>query len=132
MSSTSHTHPVALQPPGTECPCVATHVPAAVLLEYHHIWPQEFGGPTVPENLIWICATAHNTVHTYLRAFLRADRVLRISELREALAAKGYPTHLHMFSIELAHQGFVWLKAREIRPDNTLPVRNLAPARKDS
>lgn len=123
----SHTHadswssagPLKVQPVGTECQCATTHSPVAVLLEHHHIWPQEFDGPTVAENLIWICATTHNTVHTYLRLFLTAGKVLSLADLRTVLAAKGYPTHVHRYSVELAHMGFLRIQAKAITPENT-------------
>lgn len=34
--------------------------------EYHHLQPQSRGGPSVPDNMVWLCANAHGDVHFYL------------------------------------------------------------------
>jgi hypothetical protein len=115
----SATGPLTVQPPGTECQCSARHSPAPVVLEYHHIWPQEFDGPTVPENRVWICATTHNTVHAYLRLFVAADAVLPRAQLRIALGHHHYPLIINHYAFELARMGFMRIKAGAITPENT-------------
>lgn len=35
-------------------------------VDLHHIWPQEFGGPTVIENLVVVCSNGHRLIHEYL------------------------------------------------------------------
>lgn len=115
--------PLNLQPEGVECQCMASHSPTPLVLEHHHIWPQEFNGPTVPENMIWICATTHNTVHTYLRIFLALDQVLSSGPLRDALRAKKYPPYISRYAMDLAHMGYLRIKAGAINPSNTLEPR---------
>lgn len=104
--------PVTLAPVGTTCACVTTHRPDSVVLEHHHVWPQEFGGPTVAENLVWICATAHNSVHAYLRRFIHAGQMLSPAPLRVALAAAGYPTYVNPYTWQLAVTGYDRLTRR--------------------
>lgn len=60
-------------PGGPTCRCVTAHSPAIHVLEQHHIWPQGHGGPTVAGNLAALCGSAHNEVHAYLNALLKAD-----------------------------------------------------------
>lgn len=102
--------PLTLQPAGTVCACVSEHRPVSVQFERHHIWPQEHGGPSVGENLVYICATTHNTVHAYLRAFVREDRVLSRSELRAALPRWNYTAVVHGYAYDLAVLGFERMK----------------------
>lgn len=98
--------PVELQPVGTTCACVAVHRPPSVQFERHHIWPKEFGGPTVDENLVYICATTHNTVHAYIRAFLDAGRALNWNELRVALPKWNYTVAINGYAYDLAVLGY--------------------------
>jgi hypothetical protein len=46
-------------------PCVVHryHRPPPYRTVQHHIWPKAEGGPTVPENLVWVCDTGHYNVH---------------------------------------------------------------------
>lgn len=118
-STSATSGPVRLQPSGTVCQCASRHSPEPVVLENHHIWPQEFHGPTVPLNRVWICATTHNTVHAYLRMFLAADEVLNRAALRVALEDKGYPVVINRYAFELARMGFMRIKAGQITPENT-------------
>lgn len=98
--------PLALQPPGTKCLCVKSHRPLSVVFERHHIWPQEYDGPTVAANLVYICATAHNTTHAYLRAFIAANAVLTRSQLRLNLPKWNYPTAIQGYAYDLAVLGY--------------------------
>jgi hypothetical protein len=66
----------------------------------------EYGGPSVPENLVYICGTTHNSVHAYLRAFSREDRVLTRAELRAALPRWNYPASVQSYAYDLAVLGF--------------------------
>lgn len=50
-----------------QCPCVRNHAPEPKVLQVHHVWPREYGGPSVPANLVAVCGTCHDTVHAYLR-----------------------------------------------------------------
>lgn len=49
--------------PAGKCSCRATHRPAPHRLNRHHALPQSWGGPTVLDNLIDLCPTAHVNVH---------------------------------------------------------------------
>jgi hypothetical protein len=55
-----------------QCRCVKQHHPAATSLDAHHVWPEGHGGPTVPENLVWLCPTCHRNVHEILDTWARA------------------------------------------------------------
>lgn len=98
--------PLALQPLGTKCECVTTHRPPSAQFEHHHIWPQEFGGPTVPENLVYICATTHNTVHAYIHAFRGAGTLLTQAQLRAQLGKWNYPAVVQGYAYSLAALGY--------------------------
>ena len=105
------TQPATLQPVGTTCACVTEHRPVSLVFERHHIWPKEYGGPTVDENLVYVCATTHNNVHAYLRAFVAAGRLLNQDELRASLATWHYDAHVQRYAYDLAVQGWTWWKA---------------------
>lgn len=98
--------PMTLQPAGTTCQCVSDHRPASVQFERHHVWPQEFGGPSVTENLVYICGTTHNTVHAYIRAFIRAERQLNRTELRASLPTWNYTPVVSEYAYDLAALGY--------------------------
>jgi hypothetical protein len=40
-------------------------------LNRHHIVPLSWGGQTVESNLIWLCPTCHELVHSVLNLFVR-------------------------------------------------------------
>jgi hypothetical protein len=46
------------------------HCPAAYVPNHHHILPQSWGGPTVPENLVWLCPNSHTAVHDLLNLYI--------------------------------------------------------------
>lgn len=53
---------------GTDC---AVHKHQDVVpLEDHHIFPQEYGGKTVPSNMARICSNAHGSVHYFIDLLL--------------------------------------------------------------
>lgn len=86
---------------GPMCRCVATHVPKVHVLEWHHIWPREFDGPTILENLIALCGSAHNEVHFLLR-YMLAGR--KLPDLRT------FNTYL----LRVAEQGLRRVRARDL------------------
>jgi len=98
--------PLTLQPSGTTCVCVKSHRPASVQFERHHIWPKEYGGPSVDENLVYICGTTHNTVHAYIRAFVAAGGVLSRDDLRDALKKWNYTEVVQRYAYNLAVLGY--------------------------
>jgi hypothetical protein len=36
----------------------------------HHIWPQGFGGPSTPDNLITLCTNGHYAIHEFIRQLI--------------------------------------------------------------
>lgn len=65
------------------CLCQSDHRPAVIEPQSHHLWPVYLGGPAVRATMLWLCPTAHTTVHRCLRAMVKAERVLSRSELQE-------------------------------------------------
>lgn len=112
--------PATVQPVGTVCLCVAVHSPPSVQFEYHHIWPREYGGPTTGANMVYICATTHNTVHAYLRAFMRAEKILNRADLRASLVASHYTPVVQGYAYALAARGFVAISAHVEHPASLL------------
>lgn len=53
------------------CQVHKSHTPRSHINEKHHIWPQGRGGPTVAENLVVVCATGHNNIHTAMDALYK-------------------------------------------------------------
>ena len=95
MSHDDHAH----------CHCVAEHRPPYLELERHHLWPLYLGGPDIPENMVWICATTHGSVHELIRLMGKAGRVLTYAEVDERedrtvsryayqLAVAGFSRHI--------------------------------------
>lgn len=79
------------------CLCVSRHSPTVPVaaLERHHIHPKGLGGSSTPENLVDLCATAHNIVHIRLRTGKGGNAYHR--QIGDAgsdaiLASHGYPT----------------------------------------
>ena len=68
----SSSEPAALNPLGGLCGCVAEHSPTAFVPTYHHILPQSWGGPSVPENMVWLCPNAHTATHRLIDDYVRA------------------------------------------------------------
>ena len=46
--------------------CIAHSHEYITAEEYHHVQPQSRGGLTKPENMVWLCASAHSDVHYFL------------------------------------------------------------------
>lgn len=73
-----HTHDYAMTfDAQQQFPCVVhkEHRPRPARTVRHHVWPQEFGGPSVPTNLVWICDTGHYTIHVGLALLLKGEAV---------------------------------------------------------
>lgn len=60
--------------------------------EIHHVWPQEYHGPTIPANLVKICCNCHSNTHDLLNKMLRSKPVdpMTYSPTERRLAARGY------------------------------------------
>lgn len=62
--------PYTVDPAGMRrCKCVKNHTPEPRELHRHHVWPEGKGGPTITENLRWLCPTTHSNVHKLWRAY---------------------------------------------------------------
>jgi hypothetical protein len=60
----------------------------------HHIYPQEWGGPTVSSNLVEVCDTGHYNIHAILTLMVAGtplDKNLGTKK-EYALAKQGYDT----------------------------------------
>jgi hypothetical protein len=81
--------------PRYQCKCVTKHVPKALELHKHHMWPLGEGGPDVRENLVILCPTTHSNVHRLWRLYEETDGrpswdILRnYSEYARAIVEKG-------------------------------------------
>lgn len=87
MSDQPHPH---LTLPGNHCVVHGFHRPAPLRTVRHHIFPQEFGGPTTPENLVLVCDTGHYNIHTCLDALLKGEPLPKATRLEQHLAQQGY------------------------------------------
>jgi 5-methylcytosine-specific restriction endonuclease McrA len=60
--------------------------------EVHHVWPQEFHGPTRPDNLVKICANCHSNTHDLLNRMLRGKPYVlaSYSPTERQLAQRGH------------------------------------------
>lgn len=85
---TKHPH---LTLPGNHCVVHGVHRPTPARTVKHHIWPQEFGGPTIESNLVWVCDTGHYNIHTLLDALLSGKTIeFKGTRLERKLAKQGY------------------------------------------
>jgi hypothetical protein len=81
--------------PRYQCNCVTKHVPKALELHKHHVWPLGEGGPDVRSNLVILCPTTHSNVHRLWRLYEENDgrppwEILRnYSEYARAIVEKG-------------------------------------------
>jgi hypothetical protein len=74
-----------------------------VSFEVHHVWPQEYHGPSIPSNLVKICCNAHSDVHDLLNKMLRG-KPFNLAEYGpnvRALALRGF-TEIHAYAESLA------------------------------
>lgn len=55
---------------GDHCTIHGYHWPPINRTVKHHIIPQEWDGPTTPENLLLVCDNGHYNIHLYLEALL--------------------------------------------------------------
>lgn len=77
------------------CKCVSKHVPRALELHRHHVWPLGEGGPDAGENLVVLCPTTHSNVHRLWRLYEQHngrppwDILRNYSEYARAIVEKG-------------------------------------------
>ena len=70
------------------CQVHKTHSPRSHVNERHHIWPQGENGPTVPENMVVVCATGHNNIHQLISMIKKAGGELPPSTVLRTFAAE--------------------------------------------
>jgi 5-methylcytosine-specific restriction endonuclease McrA len=81
--------------PRYNCKCVSKHVPRALELHKHHVWPLGEGGPDARENLVILCPTSHSNVHRLWRLYEQYngrppwDILRNYSEYARAIVEKG-------------------------------------------
>jgi hypothetical protein len=83
---------------GQHCQCVMDHNPEPLELEHHHILPLAMGGETTPENMAWICPTAHTNVHEILRLMLKSPEEMTYTK---AKAIWDRPVNRYCFNLAL-------------------------------
>jgi hypothetical protein len=76
--------------PGDQCAVHHAHRPTPLRTVVHHIWPQEYGGPTVPENLVKVCDTGHYNIHALLAQLMDGKEMTGGDGLERAHAALGF------------------------------------------
>jgi hypothetical protein len=62
-----------LEEPDAKCKCVGKHIPRAMELHRHHVWPLGEGGPDTKANLLILCPTTHSNVHMLWRLYEKYD-----------------------------------------------------------
>jgi len=89
------------------CECVAEHRPPVLEHERHHRFPLGMGGTDDPDNLVFVCPTAHANIHELLSLMVKAGRELTDYEL-QALE----PRPVSRYAATVARDGYRrWLAA---------------------
>jgi len=83
-------HDATLRILGDFCAVHKYHYPKPMRTVKHHIHPQEYGGKTVPENLVLVCDTGHYNIHTALDAMLAGVNGPKVSRSERKIAQQGY------------------------------------------
>lgn len=78
-------------------------------LEHHHIQPQQYDGPSAPENLVWVCPTTHANIHEILREIIRRKGYLSWSE-----ALRTWDDGLNRYAFQVAHDGYARIMAARL------------------
>lgn len=84
-----------LDNPAVQCACVGKHIPKAMELHKHHVWPLGEGGPDTKENLLLLCPTTHANVHRLWRLYEKHngrppwDMLKNYSEYTRSIVEKG-------------------------------------------
>lgn len=74
---------------GDLCVVHGYHYPKPTRTVSHHIVPQEFGGPDVAENRVWVCDTGHYNIHEVIRLTLSGHTPPKVTRSEQALAVRG-------------------------------------------
>jgi 5-methylcytosine-specific restriction endonuclease McrA len=94
---------------GQVCLCTKNHQPTPLELNAHHIWPKEYGGPSVAANLVWLCPTAHVNVHELLRYMVKVKRPLTWPETTAL-----YDRPVSLYAWRIACEGYRRLTAQAL------------------
>jgi 5-methylcytosine-specific restriction endonuclease McrA len=75
----------------------------ACSFEVHHVWPQEYHGPTEVWNLVKICCNCHSNTHDLLNKMLRSKPydLKSYSPTERTLAQTGYD-RIHAYADSIA------------------------------
>lgn len=73
-----------------------------VSYEVHHVWPQEYHGPSTPDNLVRICCNTHSDTHDLLNKMLRGKPydLSTYTPTERRLAKRGYDA-IHAYAESL-------------------------------
>jgi hypothetical protein len=82
VSNTDHRHTEPIRQTSAPCQVHERHVPPTHINEHHHVWPKGDGGPDIPENVITVCASGHNSIHLLIDLFKTNQGHIPYSELR--------------------------------------------------
>jgi hypothetical protein len=83
-------HDATLRVLGDLCAIHGSHRPIPVRTVKHHIIPQEYGGPTVEQNLLLVCDTGHYNIHAAIDAMLASHPIPKVTRRELAYAMQGY------------------------------------------
>lgn len=86
---------------GRRCLCQATHRPAPLEFERHHIWPLGLDGPDTDDNIVWVCPTTHTNIHEILRIFMRFGLVSFYD------IGAQYTVPVSKYAYQVAKEGFI-------------------------
>lgn len=75
--------------PGNLCTVHGYHYPTPLRTVKHHIVPQEYGGPTTPENLLLVCDNGHYAIHAIQDAMLAGTAIPKGTRKEYAYAQQG-------------------------------------------
>jgi hypothetical protein len=76
-----------------KCKVHGYHYPSPIRTVVHHIFPQEWGGKTIAENLVTVCDTGHYNIHAILADLVVHQGVqvdTKGTRTERALAFQGY------------------------------------------
>ena len=78
---------------------------AWISYEVHHVWPQEYHGPSTPDNLVRICCNCHSNTHHLLNLMLRSKPydLSHYTPTERRLAQRGYGA-IHAYGAALSAQ----------------------------
>ena len=76
--------------PGNHCEVHGYHWPTPLRTVVHHIFPQEYGGPSTPENLVKVCDNGHYNIHEILNALLRDRPIPKGTRAERQIAVRGF------------------------------------------